>query len=250
MRRPLLLVAIALLTLPARAQEGVVTYDESVKIEIELPPEMAQMRDQIPNSSTSTKLLYFSEAGTLMKNAPKKDGEESGVRVGGEGMMIRMMTSGDVDNQVYTDLEGGRVIEKRDFLGRTFLVTGEPEAYAWRLTGEQGEFLGYACMKAVATRDSTTVEAWFTPEIPVPGGPGPYGGLPGLILAVNVDDGRMSITAKEVSLGALDEGVLTPPEGGREVTRDEFRAIVDEKMKEMGAQRGREGATFHVRIGN
>lgn len=250
MRRFSLFLSILLLPVAARAQEGVVTYDESVKLEIELPPEMASMRDQIPNSRTATRLLYFSESGTLMKNAPRKEGEERGVTVGGEGMMIRMMGPGDTDEQIYTDLETGSVIEKRDFLGRTFLITGEQEAFQWRLTGEQGEYLGYACMKAVAERDSSTVEAWFTSEIPIAGGPGPFGGLPGLILAVSADDGRMTITAKEIHLDALEEGALAPPDGGREVTREEFQKIVDEKMEEMGGQRGRDGAVFHVRIGN
>ncbi len=251
MRRFSLLLSVLLLPLAARAQEGVVTYEESVKFEIELPPEMASMRDQIPDSRTAAKLLYFSESGTLMKNAPREEGDEGGVTVGGEGMMIRMMGPGDQDNQVFTDLENGRVIEKREFLGRTFLITGEPETYAWRLTGEQAEFLGYACMKAVAEKDSSTVEAWFTSEIPVSGGPGPYGGLPGLILAVSADDGKMTITAKDIHLDALEEGVLAPPAEGRKVTSEEFQKIVDEKMEEMGGQRGRGGnAVFHVRIGN
>jgi len=246
-----LLLCLLLLPLVASAQEGVVTYDESEKIEIELPPEMASMRDQIPNSRTSSMLLYFSESRTLMKNAPRKEGEERGITMGGDRMMIRMMGPGDMDNQTWTDLENGRVVQKRDFMGRTFLITGEPETFQWKLTGEQGEFLGYACMKAVGVRDSSAVEAWFTPEIPISSGPGPYGGLPGLILALSVDDGRMTYTAKEISLDTLEAGVLAPPEGGREVSREEFDKIVDEKMKEMGGQRrGRDGAAVHIRIEN
>lgn len=250
MRRFLLLLAAALFPLSTFAQQGTVYFDETIKLEIELPPEMASMRDQIPNSTTASKVFFFSESGTLMKNAPREEGEEGGVTVGGDGFMMRMMGPGDVDNQIFRDLENERIVEKRDFLGRTFLITGEPETFAWKLTGEQSEFLGFACMKAVAVRDSSVIEAWFTPEIPIAAGPDIYGGLPGLILVVSVDDGQRTITAKEVTFGDLEEGVLTPPTEGREVTREEFDRIVDEKMKEMGGQRGRGGATFHVRIGN
>ena len=61
--------------LAVSAQTGTITYDQVVKMEIELPPEMESMRDQIPTESTSSYVLYFTESETLMKNAPVQEKE-------------------------------------------------------------------------------------------------------------------------------------------------------------------------------
>jgi GLPGLI family protein len=158
------------------------------------------------------------------------------------------MMGDQAKKETYSHFDEEVVIEKRDFMGRTFLITGTPAPLAWRLTDERSEFLGYLCQKAIATRDSTTIEAWFTPQIPVPAGPGTYSGLPGLILVVNENDGQRSIVAKELSLEPLGEDAIVAPEDGKQVTRAEFDAIVEEKMKEMGAERsGNGGARFIIR---
>jgi GLPGLI family protein len=91
--------------------------------------------------------------------------------------------------------------------------------------------------KATAVLDSTVIEAWFTSEIPVSTGPGLFGGLPGLILVVSVDDGDETFSATEISLGDLEEGVITVPEDGQKVTREEYEEIVAEKLEEIEAMR-------------
>lgn len=235
------LLATALLFLltsqTAAAQEGTVLYEETVKIEIDLPPEMKHMEHEFPTSNTFSRVLYFDAAASLMKAAPQEKEEEQ-IEAESGGMRIRMVAR-NADAEIYTDFEAATRVEQRDFLGRTFLISGPMPELSWRLTDERSEFLGYACQKAVAARDSITVEAWFTSEIPVQAGPGPYSGLPGLILVLNEDDGRRSFVAKEVSLEPLAEDVLQAPSKGREMKRDAFDTMVEEKLKEMGAQRGR-----------
>jgi GLPGLI family protein len=241
----MLLLAVPLVGM---AQEGIVTYEETVKLEIKLPPEMEHMSAQIPNARTVTKQLFFNESASLMKNAPEKGEEENeNFVVQSDDVHIEMRME-EPENETYVNFDEGSLIEKRDFLGRTFLITGEPAELAWRLTDERSEFLGYMAQKAVTVRDSMTVEAWFTPEIPVPAGPDAYGGLPGLILVLNVDDGQTSYVAQTLLLDALDDDVLVPPTKGKKVTRDEFDAIVEEKMKEMGVERG--GNRTMIRISN
>ena len=128
-------------------------------------------------------------------------------------------------------------IQRREFLDRTFLVEGA-ERPNWKLTDDVSEFLGYMCNRAVATIDTTLVEAWFTPEIPVPAGPDDYYGLPGLILVVTTDNGNRSYVATEVSLRPVSAESIAAPTEGRKVTQEEFDKIVAEKRKEMRAQRG------------
>ncbi|MBX2829197.1 MAG: GLPGLI family protein [Flavobacteriaceae bacterium] len=75
------------------------------------------------------------------------------------------------------------------------------------------------------------VTAWFTPQIPVKNGPGEYGGLPGLILEMNVD--RTTILCSKIVLNPDETEEIKPPKTGKEVTREEYNAIVKKKTEEM-----------------
>lgn len=228
-------LALLLLAVPAFAQQGTVRYEMTVKIDIELPPEMASFADQIPKSQSIQKLLFFDETASLMKNMPQVESAEESRG----GRMMRFMMGGRSDNQTYTDLDMGTMVEKNDFLGRTFLIQDDAPALAWRLTDEQAEFLGYPCFKATTTvRDTVEVEAWFTSQIPVSAGPENYSGLPGLILVVIEDGGQRTFIAKDVTLEAPPVGTIVAPTEGRRVTRAEFATIQEEKMEEMRQQGG------------
>ena len=243
-----LALALLMLCIPqAHAQEGTVTYEETVKLEFKLPPEMEHMRAHIPSAQITTKMLFFNESASLMKDVPQEDEEGDKVMMHGQGGLHFRTIEEPPENETYVNFDEGQLIQKEDFLGRTFLITGETSTLAWRLTDERSEFLGYMAQKATAVRDSTTIEAWFTPEIPIPAGPARYGGLPGLILVLNLNDGQTTYVAQELSLTPLDEAVLVPPKKGKKVTREEFETIVEEKMKEMKADGRGEGNVFIIR---
>lgn len=232
--RFLLTVVLGLLLLPAAsAQEGRVLYTVTTEIEVELPPEVAHLQDQVPSQARSERLLLFTEAEALTMNPPSEDDrvpDPSAMTDGGNPVVVRMLGA-DSDDQTYVDLGTGEVIERRDVLGRTFRIVGEVRPLAWRLTGEQSTFLGYTCQRAVAERDSTRYEAWFTSEIPVAAGPEQFGGLPGLILVLTAGDRTFEATS--VDLSPLEAGVVQKPTGGREVTSQELAAIVEERIEDM-----------------
>ena len=248
MKQTVTTLLLLLMPLLATAQEGNVLYEETVQIEIQALPGMEHLADQFPSSKTTTKQLFFNASSALIKDV-QQEGENKETSFESGGGTVRLHLMGNrAENATYTNFDEDVRIEKKDFLGRTFLITGTPEPLAWRLTDERSEFLGYLCQKATAIRDSTTIEAWFTPEIPIPAGPGQYGGLPGLILVVNENDGKRSIVAKELSLEPLSEEAIVPPTEGKEVTQAEFDEIVEEKMKEMGVERsGKGGGRFIIR---
>ena len=134
------------------------------------------------------------------------------------------------------------MVEARRFLGRTFRVTRVRPALEWQLTADQAEHLGYMVIKATAQQDSaTTVEAWFTPQIPVSGGPASYGGLPGMILVLSVNSGQVQYQATDVVLGEGEEGLIGPPDEGDEVSGEEFERLVRERLEEMARTRRRPG---------
>ncbi|NND63516.1 MAG: GLPGLI family protein [Flavobacteriaceae bacterium] len=86
-------------------------------------------------------------------------------------------------------------------------------------------------MDEIEVPKEVTVTAWFTPQIPVKTGPGEYGGLPGLILELNID--RTTLLCSKIVLNPKEADKIAPPEKGKEVSREEYNKIVKEKTEEM-----------------
>ena len=226
------------------AQQGTITYTHSINLDLELPPEMAMMADEIPSAVTQDMLLHFDPSASLMVPAPKKKRREeemiqmamvsemamvmSRLKIGGKSASAKSPAA-----ESYVDLDEGRMVETHKFMGRTFRVADQRPAYEWRLTSEKADHLGYMVIKATAEHDSTAIEAWFTPQIPVGGGPGPYGGLPGMILVVSVDDGHIKYFATDIVLEDVEEGLIRRPEKGDEMSQEEYDEMVEEKTEEM-----------------
>lgn len=269
------LALLAGLPLPATAQSGTVRYDQSTRLDFHFPPGMP-VPDRLPKASTKPMLLTFTPTAALFAEAPSGSDGEAGVReakmaveagaAGGRTVVIRDGGGGGMDGAkmamaagdgvmffsaggpmgsagrmdavagAYTDLADGSYIEVREFLGRTFRIPGERPTYAWKLTGQQATFLGHPVFQATAQQDSTSLEAWFTPDIPISAGPAQYGGLPGLILTLAVDSNRIVYTATAIDTTTA-VGQIKEPSDGSKVTRAEYDKIVKEKMDEIAKQR-------------
>ena len=242
--RKLLVLCLALFPAAASGQQGTILFDLAVQFDYDLLPAGREaMRDQIPPLTFTSMVLLFDGSESLMKGAPSAEDarppELNARNARLEGFVARLKVSSPSRSdqetllETYVNYEDGTAKDAREFMGREFLITGDQPTYAWKLAGERSEFLGFAVQRATAEQDSTSIEAWFTTEIPIPGGPGPYGGLPGMILAVSVNDGQTVYSATEVNLGAPEAGAIKAPEDGSEVSRDEYEAIVAEKLEEL-----------------
>lgn len=249
----------------AVAQQGTITYTQVVKRDIQLPPAFAQRARERP-PRTGTVLLHFGPTSSLMIRAPSRPAETGRRFRGGDratdasdarrarmagrfGFGLRPGTSpaeASALEAAYLDYGEATMVEARRFLGRTFRVTRERPSLGWRIAVEQAEHLGYTVMKATAQHDSTTVEAWFAPQIPVPGGPASYGGLPGMILVLSLNDGQTQYQATEVALKELEAGLIRPPEDGDEVSYEEFEQLVRERLEEMARSRRPPGSNRGV----
>ena len=169
----------------------------------------------------------------------KRDVEGGMVMAMGPGFFFGGGGAGGTLAGAFTNLSDGSYVEVREFLGRVFRIPDKRPAYQWKLTGEQAMFLGHPVFQAKAKQDSTTLEAWFTPDIPVSAGPGQYGGLPGLILTLTVDSNKVIYTATAIDI-TTPVGAIKVPSDGSKVTRAEYDRIVKEKMDEMSkSRRGR-----------
>jgi len=223
---------------------GTVIYEQVTKLEIKLEGEAAQFADMMPKERRSSKILYFNQEATLYENHKDSEDKAMSMSSGHANVMIKMQ---EPENKVFTDIENKKQIEQREFMTRTFLIEGEI-SHTWKMTGKQKMILDFPCQEAVFEKDSLSYSAWFTPAIPVSAGPENYGGLPGLILAVESVDGKKSTLATSVEFSSIGKDLLSKPKKGKKVSRQEFDNIVEEKMKEMGAENGNGGNQMMIRI--
>lgn len=131
----------------------------------------------------------------------------------------------------YVDLSAGTYTESRVIGMGVYLVNDEQLAIPWRLDGAERVYLGLRVMKATAEVDSAIVEAWFTPEIPIPAGPGLYGGLPGLILMVTNTTSGEVYAAESLDMDVLSRTIV-PPTRGRKVSDQRYRRAKAAEMAE------------------
>jgi len=133
--------------------------------------------------------------------------------------------------EVYNDFEKSKQIVQMEFMTRFFLIESKIENQAWRPGRNTRKIQGYVCMDATMKMGEETVTAWFTPNIPVSIGPKNYGGLPGLILAVDIN-GENVLLATSVDLTPPSDDIITAPTEGKKITQEAFDKLVAEKVKE------------------
>lgn len=78
----------------------------------------------------------------------------------------------------------GEIKGKENFMGKDIFFQEKSNNIKWEFTDEQKDINGYQCKKA-HLKGNADIYVWFTPEIPVNGGPHTFFGLPGLVLETN-----------------------------------------------------------------
>ena len=242
MKFQLLVFFLALpLIIFSQNHQGKIVYIENTKMEINMPEEhREQLKSIFPDTRSTSKVLLFTPTESIYKN--QEGQEDNVVETGSEesGIHTKIIIE-TPDNQLYKNLKEKEIYEKQEFFGRDFLVTGDMEVFQWKLILEEKDILGYTCQKAVFEDEENKVVAWYTPQIPVPNGPMHYGQLPGMILELEINNGKTHLLASEITLDKLEQGVIEKPKKGKKVGREEFEKIVSEKMKEMEEEYGNKG---------
>lgn len=216
---------------------GIVTYEEFDFFNLS---EFEETSDQwikewlagMPKGRKENKVLYFNDKYALFTDDPNAENiqvsEEMQVMI--EKLPYISFPSTRT-HQVYIDRENGTVLEQKELMTRLFLVESDLHNYEWKPGTEQVRILGYNCMSATREVGDKEVKAWFMPSIPIPLGPEEYYGLPGLILAVEVE-GKNVFMATSVELSEPDPELLEKPDNGRRMKEDAFKRLLAEKMEE------------------
>jgi len=135
------------------------------------------------------------------------------------------------DYFIENNLEDQTYLKYMDQMGKTYIVRDSLNTPKWRVMNEIRDILGHMCMKAVSVDSikGQIITAWFASDIPVSTGPEEQFGLPGLILAYDINDGMLIVEAEKITFGDPEEIISLPRKmKGREVSGNKYQDIARE----------------------
>ena len=254
-------LVLSVLMLQAQQNAGTVTYERVTKMIARM--NINGVESEMPRTRKDNFELTFGNNQSLWKAVEQENDETNNSSDG--GMQIRMVVAGSND-VMHVNFETGKRTEKREFMDKIFIVDDSISKLKWKMTGETKTILNHNCMQATTTRitsqtrmtmddgkmerkevqDTSNIVAWFTSDIPVSAGPGEYQGqLPGLILEMDISNGRQTFIATGISEKA-DLGIIKEPTGKKHYTPYEFKKERDKMMKEM--EKNNMGGDRQIRI--
>jgi GLPGLI family protein len=150
-------------------------------------------------------------------------------------MFFSIMPLMTQNNTIYSDLNDKKVIAQRTVLGDAFLVSDSTRKIEWKITDETRDIAGYHCRRANGIMlDSIYIVAFYTTQIPVPGGPESFNGLPGMILGVALPHENVTWFATKVTDATLPDNALVPPKKGKKTDSKSFRETLRVALKDQG----------------
>lgn len=268
--KKLLITSIALFASAltfGQQKEGTVTYERTTQIQIRFAGANDEMQRMIPKSRTDKFELRFANNQSLWKMAPQDNNNDDN-SFGGDGVRINMVVAG-ADDVMYCNFDAAKTVEQKEVFDKKFIVEDSIRPMKWKLSDETKTILNHTCRKATATQynkrmtmnmdngkmerkeveDTSNIVAWFTTDIPVSTGPAEFQGqLPGLILEMDIHNGRQVYKALGISEKA-DVASIKEPSGKKRYTPDEFNKERDKMMEEM--QKNNQGGNrFFMRSDN
>lgn len=230
-------------------QEGVINYKEEIQ-----NPKAKEIRERlaergiqadIPDVNSRSMQLFFTKNESIYK-APTANEKQEMPR-SKKGIMIVRTSAGKDGAQLYQNLEEKQLLQQKKIFGKEFLIVDKLKEVKWKVTGRTEKIGSYQVIEAVHTTEKDTIQAWFTPQIPVGVGPSEYSGLPGAILLVNVNDGERKIYATSFDLRELTkEEQIKQPKKGKKVSQKEFDDIRAKKIEEMKEIYGEKRAKRYI----
>lgn len=241
----------------AQMKEGKVVYERTSQIQRRnMSPDVANM---LPRERKDNFELLFANNQSLwrtLQTADETNNSFSGTSASGQAMSFTMVRSNEL---IHFNFDTKKRTDQRELFEREYLVEDSIRSLSWKLSEETKTILGHPVRKAMAQRismrtqtimengemkrqqmpDTAQVVAWFATDIPVSAGPGEFQGqLPGLILELNVDNGRQVFLAVELSPKVKASDIKEPKKGKR-LTEQEFaqerNKLTEEMRKNMPA---------------
>ena len=230
----LLTLALMLVAQLVYAQEGVITYENTMNMHRRLGPEQEAMKSMIPEYRTAKQQLFYGAQESLYR--PLEEDEE--YTASGGGMRINMRVP---LNESYFNQEAGQKVLLTEFMGKKYIIEDSIRISPWKFGTETKEIQGYTCKQAYYEDEAKklAVVAWYTDKLRPALGPESYNTLPGAVLAVDINNGERVIKAIKVEQRPLKKGEISRPSKGQKISQQEYQAMVDEQMERMRQNGGR-----------
>ena len=266
------MLVAASVTLNAQNFQGIATYQSARKmggISIKgsnMSPDMEkQLQESLKKMGQKEYELKFNLTESTWAEVESLGDGPTTASAGG---MVMSFSSGG--GTKYKNTAENLFLNETEVFSKPFLVESELKSREWQLTNEIKKIGNYNAQKAIfseivertvisfdnddneskVTTDTISLEAWFTPEIPVSQGPDGFWGLPGLIMEIT--DGKTTYLCTKVILNPEGGVKIKRPSKGKKVTPEELKIIQDEKTKEMMekySQGSGDGKTIKIKIG-
>lgn len=136
----------------------------------------------------------------------------------------------------YSNFEKKEYLTSLEAYGELFLIKGNQ--IKWKITSLRKNISGYSCYKAITINEvknndktlKTEIIAWFTTDIPAPFGPLEFGGLPGLVLELEV--GKDKFIMSKIELNPKKQINISKPIKGIRVTKAQLEKIGSKTMED------------------
>lgn len=164
--------------------------------------------------------------------------EKSFFKVGKENSDNKYMWGLDMlkpneKNYVLQDFAAGNTNMIRNIFESSYLVSDSIKKFEWKITGEVRDIAGFECKKAVTKIcDSVVVVAFYTDQIPTPGGPENFNGLPGMILGLAIP--RLASTWFATKIETIPITIPNPTSKSKKVVWSEMKKEVTKGTKSWG----------------
>ena len=251
----------------AYAQGLLVTYEETMNVRLERPDlgniDNPQIRAAIENSmrerielmnaprvsqlvvSNGISLYTIGEFDPLTNSQTTK-------QIGENTTFNSNTTVVNTRNTIFKDHYDKLLFTLVHFDEKEYLTEEPLEELNWKIGKRKREVSGYQCLEATAKRaNGSVVVAWYTPDIPVSEGPAEFNGLPGLILYVDVDNGKTIYACTSVER-IEDLAEIQIPENVEKISKEQYQTMVSsqiERIEEMMERRRATNGSNTNRIG-
>lgn len=232
----LLFLLFSLSPLPAQISSGTIDYLERREfplwegMSVDQKKRIEKMRAE--GDFDQTGRLTFSDKAFSYAQLPK----EASARGRGGWWMNE-----DNPDVYYTSIEDSTVTDQRQIMDRGFIMEDKWIKPEWEVPTNQKPNMAYTLPSKLAFATSIegdTLTAYFTESIPLGIGPRGYGGLPGAIVYLKVQNegGFTEYTMQTMQPNPPDLAMVKPTEGDV-ITREKFEKIADKRREAMERRR-------------
>lgn len=245
MKKPLFLAMLIIFSIQTYSQTnsgnpyGRAYYGKSIELTTERDAQLSDL-DKFIMEATENALfiLDFNKEASLFQIEKKLEIDGRNTR-GAETLY------GGGKGLYYSNQPENYTVHQRDFGGELYLIEGEFTSVEWKLLKESKKIQNYTCYKAIGvvkflsskTGEITLreVEAWYSPEVPIPFGPIGYNNLPGLIFELR--DRNALYYIKRIEFNTKNKTEILKPKKGVKVSETAFEYLGKNMFEERKQQK-------------